>query len=222
MTNLAAHATEADELLLDDAHFEASLDDLLTVAEDIERLQTVTGEIREPSPALIEAVQRLVGRREGVRQLGERMKKLVEHRRRRERASPGDAPPRDLRFERFFSIYLEHVGGNFPTWISPKQAIILTVSDKVDDYAADVLKKLQAKGLRVDLDNSADKLGAKIRNARLARYPYLCVVGAKEAETGALGVRSRDKGELGAIPLDEFVAKLVEEAKAPSGEVASA
>ncbi len=120
--------------------------------------------------------------------------------------------------ERFFSIYLEHIGGNFPTWIAPKQAIILTVSDKVDDYAVDVLKKLQAKGLRVDLDNSADKLGAKIRNARLARYPYLCVVGGKEAETGAVGVRSREKGELGAIPVDEFIAKLVEEAKAPSGE----
>jgi threonyl-tRNA synthetase len=117
--------------------------------------------------------------------------------------------------ERFFSIYLEHIGGNFPTWIAPRQAIILTVSDKVDAYAVDVLQKLVARGLRVDLDNSADKLGAKIRNARLARYPYLCVVGAKEAEAGAVGVRSRDKGELGPIPLEEFAAKLVEEAKAP-------
>jgi threonyl-tRNA synthetase len=117
--------------------------------------------------------------------------------------------------ERFFSIYLEHVGGNFPVWIAPKQAIVLTVSDKVDAYALDVQKKLTARGLRVDLDSSADKLGAKIRNARLARYPYLCVVGAKEAEAGAVGVRSRDKGELGPIPLEEFAAKLVEEAKAP-------
>jgi threonyl-tRNA synthetase len=117
--------------------------------------------------------------------------------------------------ERFFAVYLEHVGGNFPVWISPKQAIILTVSDKVDDYAWRVHKELTAKGLRVDIDASSDKLGAKIRNARLARYPYICVVGAKEAESESVGVRSREKGELGAIKVAEFAAKVVEEAKAP-------
>jgi threonyl-tRNA synthetase len=119
--------------------------------------------------------------------------------------------------ERFFSIYIEHTGGNFPTWISPRQAIVLTVNNTVDDYAVEVQKKLAARGLRVDLDISNDKLGAKIRNARLARYPYLCVVGTKEAEAGAVGVRSRDKGELGAIAFEEFAARLVEEAKPPSG-----
>jgi threonyl-tRNA synthetase len=117
--------------------------------------------------------------------------------------------------ERFFAVYLEHVGGNFPVWIAPKQAIILTVSDKVDEYAWRVHKELTAKGLRVDIDASSDKLGAKIRNARLARYPYLCVVGQKEAEAEAVGVRSREKGELGAIPVAEFAAKVLEEAKAP-------
>jgi len=110
--------------------------------------------------------------------------------------------------ERFFAIYLEHCGGNFPVWLSPKQAIVLTVSDKVDSYALATRDKLRARGLRVDIDYSADKLGAKIRNARLARYPYLCVVGAKEAEADTLGVRSRDRGELGAISVDEF-AKMV-------------
>ncbi len=117
--------------------------------------------------------------------------------------------------ERFFSIYLEHIGGNFPTWIAPRQAIVLTVSEKVDAYALEVQKKLADLGLRVDLDSSADKLGAKIRNARLARYPYLCVVGAKEAEASTVGVRSRERGELGAIPIDVFSAQLVEEAKPP-------
>jgi threonyl-tRNA synthetase len=117
--------------------------------------------------------------------------------------------------ERFFSIYLEHVGGNFPTWIAPKQAILLTVSDKVDDFAHGVRKKLIALGLRVDIDDSRDKLGAKIRNARLARYPYLAVVGQKEVEANTVGVRSREKGELGPIAVDEFAAKLVEESKAP-------
>jgi threonyl-tRNA synthetase len=117
--------------------------------------------------------------------------------------------------ERFFGVYLEHCGGNFPTWLAPKQAIVLTVSEKVDAYANEVRDRLVSKGFRVDLDASSDKLGAKIRNARLARYPYLCVVGQKEAEAGAVGVRSREKGELGAIPLDQFAAMLAEEARPP-------
>jgi threonyl-tRNA synthetase len=114
-------------------------------------------------------------------------------------------------------VYLEHCGGNFPVWLAPKQAIVLTVSDKVDDYAKKVQATLLARGLRVDVDLSSDKLGAKIRNARLMRYPYLCVVGAKEAEAGAVGVRSREKGELGAIPLEQFAATLLEEARPPRG-----
>ena len=117
--------------------------------------------------------------------------------------------------ERFFSVYLEHCAGNFPTWIAPRQAIVLTVSEKVDEYAYKVKAELAAKGVRVDIDASADKLGAKIRNARLARYPYLCVVGAKEAEAGTLGVRSRERGELGAIPVAQLIATIVEESKAP-------
>ncbi len=113
--------------------------------------------------------------------------------------------------ERFFSVYLEHCGGNFPVWIAPKQAIVLTVSDKVDDYAKKVHAQLLEGGVRADVDMSSDKLGAKIRNARLQRYPYLCVVGQKEAEAGALGVRSRDAGELGAIPVEEFIARVQKE-----------
>ena len=121
--------------------------------------------------------------------------------------------------ERFFSIYLEHCGGNFPTWISPRQAIVVTVSEKIDDYAHDVHKKLKAEGIRVDLDDGADKLGAKIRNARLARYPYILVVGVKEAETGTLGVRSRDAGELGALAVADVIARLKAESVPPSFEL---
>ena len=119
--------------------------------------------------------------------------------------------------ERFFSVYLEHSGGNFPAWIAPKQAIVLTVSEKADDYAHEVAKKLREKGFRMEIDASADKLGAKIRNARLSRVPYMLVVGAKEAETATVGVRSRDKGELGAMPLDTFVSLLSDEARPPRG-----
>jgi threonyl-tRNA synthetase len=117
--------------------------------------------------------------------------------------------------ERFFSVFLEHCGGSFPVWIAPVQAIVLTVSDKADPYAKKVLGELGGRGLRVDADLSADKLGAKIRRGRLGRYPYLCVVGAKEAEAGTLGVRSRDRGELGALTVSAFAEMLCAEASPP-------
>jgi threonyl-tRNA synthetase len=115
--------------------------------------------------------------------------------------------------ERFFSVYLEHCGGNFPVWLAPKQAIVLTVSEKSDDHARQVVERLRARGLRIEADLSSDKLGAKIRNARLLRYPYLLVVGPKEAETDSVGVRSRDAGELGTMKVDEFAARLSSEAR---------
>ncbi|MGD0676116.1 MAG: threonine--tRNA ligase [Polyangiaceae bacterium] len=115
--------------------------------------------------------------------------------------------------ERFFSVYLEHCGGNFPVWIAPKQAIVLTVSEKSDQHARQVVRRLHLHGLRVEADLSSDKLGAKIRNARLLRYPYLLVVGPKEAETDSVGVRSRDAGELGSMKVDEFAARLGAEAR---------
>ncbi len=114
--------------------------------------------------------------------------------------------------ERFLSVYLEHCGGNFPVWLAPTQATVLTVSEKFNGYAEKVVAEMLDKGLRVTADLSADKLGAKIRNARLSRVPYLCVVGGKEEEAGTLGVRSRDRGELGAIPVAQFVETLLAEA----------
>ena len=117
--------------------------------------------------------------------------------------------------ERFLSVYLEHCGGNFPTWLAPTQAMILTVSDKSEAYGRSVLEELRAKGLRADADFSADKLGAKIRTARGMKYPYLVVVGPKDAEGGTVSVRSRDAGELGAMPRAEFVARLLGESTPP-------
>jgi threonyl-tRNA synthetase len=114
--------------------------------------------------------------------------------------------------ERFLSVYLEHCGGNVPVWLAPTQAIVITVNEKFNAYAEKVCAELTGKGLRVTADLSSDKLGAKIRNARLARLPYLCVVGGKEEEAGTLGVRSRDRGELGPIPLAQFTETLLAEA----------
>jgi threonyl-tRNA synthetase len=119
--------------------------------------------------------------------------------------------------ERFFAVYLEHCGGNFPTWLAPKQAIVITVHEDLNPFAKKVQDSLVAQGLRVDADLSNDKLGAKIRNARLARYPYLAVVGQKEAEANTVGVRSREKGELGAIGVEEFTRMLLEESRPPRG-----
>lgn len=118
-------------------------------------------------------------------------------------------------FERFLSVYLEHCGGNFPTWLAPTQAIVLTVSDKSEAYGRSVLEELRSKGLRAEGDFSADKLGAKIRAARAFRYPYMLVVGPKDAESSSVSVRSRDAGELGAMPRAEFVAKLLMESIPP-------
>lgn len=117
--------------------------------------------------------------------------------------------------ERFMSVFIEHCAGNFPAWIAPVQASILTVSEKSTEYANKVSDALRAEGLRVDADLSSDKLGAKIRNARLTRVPYILVVGPKDAEAGSVSVRSHTKGELGAMPLAQFVELLVKESSPP-------
>jgi len=117
--------------------------------------------------------------------------------------------------ERFFAIYIEHVAGKFPVWLAPVQAALVTVSEKQTEYAERVRRELHAQGFRVTVDASSDKLGAKIRNARLMRHPYIVVLGEKEAEAGAVSPRSRDAGDLGAMPIAAFAARLAAEAVPP-------
>ncbi|HTQ04431.1 MAG TPA: threonine--tRNA ligase [Polyangiaceae bacterium] len=117
--------------------------------------------------------------------------------------------------ERFFAIYIEHVAGKFPVWLAPVQVALVTVSEKQAEYAERVRKELHAHGLRVTVDASSDKLGAKIRNARLMRHPYVAVIGEKEVEAGAVSVRSRDAGELGSLPVAAFAARVAAEAVPP-------
>jgi threonyl-tRNA synthetase len=117
-------------------------------------------------------------------------------------------------FERFLSVYLEHIGGNFPTWLAPTQAMILTVSDKSEAYGRSVMEEMKQKGLRVDADFSGDKLGAKIKNARGMRYPYMVIVGPKDAEAGNVSVRARDT-DLGAMPRAQFIEKVLAENAPP-------
>lgn len=117
--------------------------------------------------------------------------------------------------ERFFSVLLEHCAGAFPTWLAPMQVRILTVSEKSNAYAAQVLGEIKARGIRVEADLGAEKLGAKVREGRMARIPYLVVVGPKDAEAGTVSVRSRDAGELGAMTLEAFLGRVMPEAVPP-------
>ncbi len=117
--------------------------------------------------------------------------------------------------ERFYGIYLEHCAGKFPVWLAPEQAILVAVNDTQVEYVDKLAVELRGRGLRVHVDVSSDKLGAKIRNARNLRYPYICVIGDAEAAASTLSVRSATAGELGAMNLADFTARLLEEAKPP-------
>lgn len=114
--------------------------------------------------------------------------------------------------ERFFGILIEHYAGAFPLWLAPVQAEICPVSEKIMDYARDITNTLGRHGLRVHLDDRNEKLPAKIRDAQLQKTPYMLVVGAKEAEAGAVSVRHRGKGDLGPRPLSDLVEALRQEA----------
>ncbi len=116
--------------------------------------------------------------------------------------------------ERFFAVYLEHVAGHFPVWLAPEQICLVTVSEKVDAYAREALEYLRQQGIRVASDLGPDKLGAKIRNGRGMRYPYLAVVGGKEAESRALALR-KGGDDLGPMPLEEVAKKILAEGAFP-------
>jgi threonyl-tRNA synthetase len=115
-------------------------------------------------------------------------------------------------FERFIAILIEHYAGAFPVWLAPVQVKVLSISEKTADYAKQVYERMFDEDLRVELDNRDDKIGAKIRDAQLEKVPYMLITGPKEAEAGAVAVRSRSKGDEGAVPLEEFIARLKSEA----------
>jgi threonyl-tRNA synthetase len=113
--------------------------------------------------------------------------------------------------ERFTGLLIEHFEGKFPAWLAPEQVRVLPISEKTIDFAETAAARLADAGVRVTIDRTADKIGAKIRTARLDRVPYMLVIGQREAEEGTVAVRHRDKDDLGARPLDEFVADLTAE-----------
>ena len=113
--------------------------------------------------------------------------------------------------ERFIGILIEHFAGAFPTWLAPVQVKVLPISEKHMDYAEKVLGALKDAGIRAEVDSRAEKIGYKIREARLQKIPYMLVGGAKEEEEGKVAVRSRFLGDEGAKALDEFSASVKEE-----------
>ena len=114
-------------------------------------------------------------------------------------------------YERTLAMLIEEYAGAFPTWLSPVQAKVLPISDKYNDYAESVTKALKNKGIRVETDYRAEKIGYKIREARLERTPYILVVGEKEAANNEVSVRSRKNDDEGAVNLDTFIERIVTE-----------
>ena len=115
--------------------------------------------------------------------------------------------------ERFIGILIEHFAGAFPTWLAPVQVRVLPISDKYMEYGQKVLAELKEAGIRAEIDTKAEKIGYKIREARLQKIPYMLVVGAKEEEDSVVSVRSRFKGDEGQKGLDAFISDIKEEIK---------
>lgn len=110
--------------------------------------------------------------------------------------------------ERFCGVLIEHFGGDFPVWLAPEQVRLVPISDKVLDYGQNLLGQLKAAGIRASLDEHSDKLGAKIRRAELEKVPYTLVLGAKEAESQSVSVRSRAKGDEGVHSFASFADRI--------------
>ena len=118
--------------------------------------------------------------------------------------------------ERFIGIITEHFAGAFPVWLSPVQVKVMPITDRTSDYAKDVAAKLSAAGVRVETDLRNEKIGYKIREAQMQKTPYMLVIGDREAESGAVAVRTRSGEDLGAMPLDAFIERITGEIKSRS------
>ena len=118
--------------------------------------------------------------------------------------------------ERFVGVLIEHFAGKFPTWLSPEQVRILPISEKFVEAADEVHKVLRDEGVRVKVDDTNEKVGAKIRLAQLERIPYMLIIGAKEQESNQVSVRHRDRGDVGAVGVDEFKNQVVAEIRSRS------
>ena len=118
--------------------------------------------------------------------------------------------------ERFFGVLIEHYSGAFPMWLAPEQVSILTIADRHIEFAEEVERLLVKLGLRVTTSFSSDKLGAKIREARLMRIPCMAVIGDKEVSERGVSLRTRADGDKGFVSLDDLLVWIAKEASTPS------
>lgn len=114
-------------------------------------------------------------------------------------------------FERFLGVLIEHYAGAFPLWLSPVQVAVITISEKQQAWAEEIVKKLKTAGIRAELHDENETLGKKIRNAETQKIPYLFVIGDKEVEAQSVAVRKRSEGDKGVMPLDTILNQLKEE-----------
>ena len=110
--------------------------------------------------------------------------------------------------ERFMAMVIEHFAGAFPVWLAPVQAMIIPIADRHQEYANKVLDILKTAGVRAEVDSRSERMNAKVRDAQLMKIPYMLVVGDKEASENAVAVRLRTNENLGATPLETFVARI--------------
>ena len=106
--------------------------------------------------------------------------------------------------ERFVAVLLEHTGGKFPLWLAPDQVVVLPISEKFNDYAEEVSRRLNAADVRAQVDDRNEKIGRKIRDNELKRIPYLLIVGEREAAEGLVSVRAQGEGDKGQMTVDQF------------------
>ncbi len=123
--------------------------------------------------------------------------------------------------ERFFGLLIEHFAGAFPFWLAPVQIGVLPITDRINEYSGSVAGELEQAGFRVELNTRSDKIGAKIREATVAKIPFMLILGDKELEDQTVAVRERTRGDLGVFKLEKFIeqARILKESRALSSEV---
>ena len=113
--------------------------------------------------------------------------------------------------DRFMAFLIEETAGNFPTWLAPEQVRVLPITDRTMDASHAIAEQLQKAGIRVEVDDRNEKLGYKIREAQMMKVPYMLVIGDRDVENGVVSVRSRNRGDLGAMTLEQFQAMVQKE-----------
>ena len=114
-------------------------------------------------------------------------------------------------YERFLALLIEHFAGAFPVWLAPIQAQIIPISKKFNKYAEQVFKQLKKENIRVEINDSDETLGKKIREGETQKIPYLLIVGEKEEKAKSVAPRQRKKGNLGAMKVEKFIEKIKKE-----------